>query len=538
MVLVWILYALVLLAGYFIFDALWKFQYWKKRGISGPRPLPLVYFVPHIAKGIGEFDIRNIKKYGPLYGYYDGGVQVLVTSDPDMLRSVMVKDFSHFVNRRHADFNGPFFERAVSELRDQRWKDVRSALVPAFTSGRMRQMDELMNECCATLERNLATMSDQKTEFDLKEFFQGVTMDVIASTFFGTRIDSQNDPDNVFVKKAKSAFEGGFFSLATLIYFLFPRVWPIAKKLGLQAIPKTTVDFFVDNTFEIIRMRRATNLNRRDFLQLMLKSVEAAENGKVRLQSNGSSTGFSRSDSPSEMMNGDLNDVVPHELTNGHVQIKAHGHLTPQLTIEDITAQAVIFFLAGFETTSTALSFLTYALTMQQDIQDKLREEIQTVMEGHEVPTYELVSQMTYLDQCVNEALRLYPPVTRNERVCNEEWEYNGMTIERGTVIGIPIFALHRDPRFWNNPDKFDPDRFSKENKHKINQYTFQTFGQGPRNCIGMRFAYYEMKLVMAHILPRFRFVPCSKTDDPLPLKDVGFLSPRNGVWVSAESLS
>lgn len=97
---------------------------------------------------------------------------------------------------------------------------------------------------------------------------------------------------------------------------------------------------------------------------------------------------------------------------------------------------------------------------MQQDIQDKLREEIQTVMEGHEVPTYELVSQMTYLDQCVNEALRLYPPVTRNERVCNEEWKYNGMTIERGTVIGIPIFALHRDPRFWENPEKFDPDRY------------------------------------------------------------------------------
>ena len=128
--------------------------------------------------------------------------------------------------------------------------------------------------------------------------------------------------------------------------------------------------------------------------------------------------------------------------------------------IQDVTAQAVIFFLAGFETTSTALSFITYTLTTHQDIQDRLREEIQTVMEGHDVITYELIAEMGYLDQCINEALRLYPPVTRNERMCNEDWTYEGLTIEKGTVIGIPIFALQRDPRFWENPEKFDPERY------------------------------------------------------------------------------
>lgn len=81
-------------------------------------------------------------------------------------------------------------------------------------------------------------------------------------------------------------------------------------------------------------------------------------------------------------------------------------------------------------------------------------------MQGRKEPDYEMVAEMQYLDACVNEALRMYPPVTRTDRECNEDWEYNGLKIEKGTIIAIPIYAMQRDPENWPNPDVFDPERF------------------------------------------------------------------------------
>jgi cytochrome P450 family 6 len=80
-------------------------------------------------------------------------------------------------------------------------------------------------------------------------------------------------------------------------------------------------------------------------------------------------------------------------------------------------------------------------------------------MQEQEEPTYELIAEMQYLDACVNEALRLYPPVSRAERECNQAWQYKDIKIEKGTVIGIPIYAIHRDAEFWPNPEVFDPER-------------------------------------------------------------------------------
>jgi cytochrome P450 len=115
--------------------------------------------------------------------------------------------------------------------------------------------------------------------------------------------------------------------------------------------------------------------------------------------------------------------------------------------------------LAGFETTSTALTFLTYCFAINPEIQDKLRAEIEEIMQDNEKPDYDLIAQMQYLDACVNEALRLYPPASMTDRQCNETWEYKGLKVEKGTVILVPIYAIHRDPEFWPNPEVFDPER-------------------------------------------------------------------------------
>lgn len=107
-----------------------------------------------------------------------------------------------------------------------------------------------------------------------------------------------------------------------------------------------------------------------------------------------------------------------------------------------------------------------------------------------------------------------------------------------GDPIWIPIWSIQRDPQYFPNPEKFDPERFNDENKQKIDPYTFLTFGIGPRSCIGNRFALLEVKAVLFHLLSKFRIVPTEKTDIPIQIhpRSIG-LNAKNGFWVAFEKL-
>ena len=116
------------------------------------------------------------------------------------------------------------------------------------------------------------------------------------------------------------------------------------------------------------------------------------------------------------------------------------------------------------------------------------------------------------MEMVLEETLRMYPAGTRLDRVASNDYEYNGIKIEKGQIVMVPIYAVNHDPEFYPDPDRFDPDRFSPENKKKRDPLAFMTFGAGPRNCIGTRFVFLEIKLLLASILSKYRFVTCEKT--------------------------
>ena len=116
------------------------------------------------------------------------------------------------------------------------------------------------------------------------------------------------------------------------------------------------------------------------------------------------------------------------------------------------------------------------------------------------------------MEMVIDETLRMYPPATRLERVANNDYEFEGIKIKKGQVIAVSIYAMHHDPTIYPNPDQFDPNRFSEENKKTRDSASYLPFGAGPRNCIGMRFAVIEMKLLLASILSKYRFLTCDKT--------------------------
>jgi len=125
---------------------------------------------------------------------------------------------------------------------------------------------------------------------------------------------------------------------------------------------------------------------------------------------------------------------------------------------------------------------------------------------------YETVAEMPYLEACIKESLRMSAPVARNDRECNKDWEYKGIKIKKGTKIGIPIQVVHKNPEYWPEPELFRPERFLKENAGNIVPCSYLPFGQGPRACLGERFAVVEIKAAMVRLLQEFRLEKCEKT--------------------------
>jgi len=157
----------------------------------------------------------------------------------------------------------------------------------------------------------------------------------------------------------------------------------------------------------------------------------------------------------------------------------------------DIVAQCFVFFFAGFETSAVLMCFTAHELMENEDVQQKLFEEVQRVdkeLDGKEL-NYEAIMGMKYLDQVVSEVLRKWPPAIAVDRECNKDitYEVDGQKVEikKGDVLWLPTCGFHRDPKYFENPMKFDPERFSEENKDTIEPNTYFPFGLGQRNCIG-----------------------------------------------------
>ncbi|CAG2179558.1 unnamed protein product [Oppiella nova] len=138
--------------------------------------------------------------------------------------------------------------------------------------------------------------------------------------------------------------------------------------------------------------------------------------------------------------------------------------------------------------------------------------------------------------ECVlNETMRLYPPViTFVSRECLQDYKYKDITIPKGSTVNFSTYYMHHDPDYWPEPEKFDPLRFSPERKHEIHPSSWQPFGSGPRNCIGMRFALFEAKMALAKILMKYRLEPGSNTEIGKLTTECKILTqtPKNGVYV------
>ncbi|EFN86159.1 Cytochrome P450 4C1 [Harpegnathos saltator] len=187
----------------------------------------------------------------------------------------------------------------------------------------------------------------------------------------------------------------------------------------------------------------------------------------------------------------------------------------------EINNIGIIFFFVfvdGHDTVATSLCFSLLLLAEHKDIQDRVRNEINEVMqENNGKLTMNALQNLPYLERCLKESLRLYPSVTFISRLCTTDLKLQSYIIPKDTTMHLFIYCLHHDPNFWPDPEVFDPDRFLPENIQKRHPYSYVPFSAGLRNCIGQRFAMLELKAMIASLVYNFYLEPVDY------LKDVSF---------------
>ncbi|XP_070556766.1 cytochrome P450 3A8-like [Ptychodera flava] len=500
----------------FYLYATWHFSTFRNLGIPGPTPWPLVGNFLQLSSGVQYKEMEWYKKYGKVFGIFEGRQPVLEVVSPEMCMPICVKHFTSFYNRRPLLLESRPFNHALTLLVDQNWKNKRNTLTPAFTGSKIRTMTPIVNRAADAMVRILGKHSKEGKPVQCKDVFGGYVVDSISSAGFGVDVNSQEQPGHPFVKNVKEAFSFDFFSPVLMALFLFPFMIPILNWLNIGLVPQRIINYLVNLTETTVEMRKKQDPSEKkvDFLQHMLDAREVYDQY--------------------------IKDNEADEDENG-VQLVKDGKSDTHdfhkgFTNDELLAQSMIFFVAGYETTSTMMGFLAYSMAINPDVQDKLCAEIDDVMANYDEVTYEAVSKMPYLDMVVCETLRMYPSLVRFDRVCNEDVTISGIHIPKGMFISVAVYVIHHDPKIYPEPDKFIPERFTKEEKEKRHPYAWLPFGAGPRNCIGMRFALLEIKIGLVRIFQHFTFEPCAETEIPPKLGKSGFLTPPNGVKLNVKA--
>lgn len=489
----------------------YKFSYWERRGVLHDKP---VFPYGSIA-GVGTV-IHSAQLMQQIYTKFKGKDRIAglytifspsaVVLDPELFKNILIKDFAYFDERGtyYNEKDDPISAHLFA-LNGEKWKPLRAKLTPTFTSGKMKFMFSTMTEVADRLRECLRSMVDANGELmEIKDILARFTTDMIGSCAFGVECDSLKDPDSAFRNAGRDVFAKPRHS--RLAFILFTNFTSIANFLRIKAISDHVSEFFMKTVKDNVKYREENNVTRNDFMDILIK---------LRKETN-------------------------------------------SLTIDEIAAQAFVFFLAGFETSSTALAYCLYELSQLPEVQEKVRQNIREVTERHGKLTYEAVMEMDVVEQAINgkrhslkritcskclissESMRKYPPVPTLTRRTQRDYKVPGTNhvLEKGTLVWLPIFAIQNDPEFFPEPEKFKLERFTPEEIAKRGPNKWLPFGEGPRNCIGLRFGMMQAKIGLATLLDNFEFSLSEKTPIPLEIQPLPFiLASVGGVYLQVKRI-
>jgi len=503
-----------------------NFDRWEKAGIPfkpGRFPLGSINFLSGKKNG-NEYILDLCKEFKDekFFGYYSLGKPMLVIQDLEMMKAMKTRDFRHFPDTQDENISrtlrtggelDSLFNHNVGSARGDEWRDVRSSLTPVFTSGKMKAMMKFIVE----VSENLLAEMEKKSEtgeFELKDVTGKFSLDALASCAFGIDFNSFGGAQSsAFVEHASELFKQDIWGLLAIFKFL-PGVPRLFQMLNINVQKPKTTKFFRDIVTDTLKTRAKSGERRNDMIDMMVDAMKQIAMDKEQKE---------QDETEQEQFEQDM---------------KFNHKQKRKLTEQDIISNLIVLLIVGYDTTGMTLAAILWALSENQDVQEKLRREVDEAWEAANgvFPDYSSLQALPYLEMVVMETLRLYGPAALTMRACNEDYRLPGtdFTVRKNDMIFFPNEAFHKDPNQWSHPNTFNPDQWAPEERSKRSPHAFQAFGQGPRACLGMRFALLELKVAVAMLVRHLELLPGSTTIKPLQLDPShGMAWFKGGLWAS-----
>jgi cytochrome P450 len=380
------------------------------------------------------------REFGDIFYYRAGWIHVYFLNHPDLIESVLISQSQNFAKDKVIQNSRWFLGQGLLTSEGSEWRRQRRLCQPAFHRERLSSYGQTMG---AYSEEMMTAWPDGEGR-DIHQEMMQLTMRIVAKVLFSVEVSED-------AKKIAAALNLLMRHTSGLRMIMPPPL----RHIPLPALVrvKRAVHELDELVNRIIRRRRASGEDTGDLLSMLMSA---------------------RDEDGSAMTDRQLRDEI------------------------------MTFLLAGHETTAVSLSWTWYLLSQHPEASQKLRQELNEVLQGR-TPQLEDLPQLPYTDKVVRESMRLYPPAWSLARTTVKETEIDGYRIPVGANVVMSPWIMHRDPRFFENPEQFAPDRWSGQAAQQLPRFAYFPFGGGPRLCIGASFALMETNILLATIAQRFQ---------------------------------
>ncbi len=384
---------------------------------------------------------RWAREYGDLVSARFGPRRLLFVNHPDLVEEVLVHQNRKLIKHYRLRQAKRTLGEGLLTSEGDFWRAQRKLVQPAFHREKIAGFAELMVDYALRL---VGTWGDRR-ELDVQAEMMKLTLQIVAKALFGADVGGESADVTAAMETLMHNFEA-----SSALPIIIPQWVPTPSNLRTGAAIRQLNRVL----YRIIAERRKDGEDRGDLLSMLLQAQDE-ESGR-------------------------------------------------RMTDRQLRDECMTLFLAGHETTANTLSWAWYLLAKHPEAAARLREELENVLDGRR-PSLADLPRLPYTEGVVNESLRLYPPAWIVGREAAEPIELGGYLVDRGTTLFLAACAIQRDPRWFDEPDAFRPERWAGGFQQRIPRYAYFPFGGGPRICIGNSFAQMEAALVIASIFPRYR---------------------------------
>jgi cytochrome P450 len=430
----------------------------------GPKGHLLLGNLPEFRRDMLAFVTNCARTYGDVIAFRIGPRRCLLITHPDLIEEVLVTNARNFIKHFVLRMNPVLLGKGLLTSDGDFWLRQRRLIQPAFHKDRINSYGPIM---VAFTERMLIGWRDGE-ERDMHADMMQLTLEIVAKTLFDADVSAKGHDVGEALQTALHYFSARFRSLIRLPGFL---PTPANRRL-MKAVRRLD-----DIIFRMVDERRASGEDRGDLLSILLHAQDEDDGSRMSKQ---------------------------------------------QLRDEMMT-----LFLAGHETTAIALAWTWYLLAGNPLVETRLVEELKREL-GERSPTVADLPRLRYTEHVVLESMRLYPPAYMFGRETIRACTLGGYEVPAGRTVFMSQWVTHRDPRFFDDPDEFQPERWASEKIKNLPKYAYFPFGGGPRICIGNNFAMMEACLILATMARQWHFTVTP--DHPVIPEPMMTLRPMHGI--------